>query len=47
VIPGDQLFLEIILVKRRQNLIKMAGKATVEETLVTEAEIMAVTGDKL
>jgi beta-hydroxyacyl-ACP dehydratase FabZ len=47
VIPGDQLLLEMILVKRRQNLFKMAGKATVEETLVTEAEILAMTGDKL
>jgi beta-hydroxyacyl-ACP dehydratase FabZ len=46
VIPGDQLILEMISLKRRTNLFKMAGKATVEGTLVVEAEIMAMTGEK-
>jgi beta-hydroxyacyl-ACP dehydratase FabZ len=46
VIPGDQLILEMISLKRRTNLFKMAGKATVDGTLVVEAEIMAMTGEK-
>jgi beta-hydroxyacyl-ACP dehydratase FabZ len=46
VIPGDQLILEIIAMKRRANLFKMAGKATVDGTLVAEAEVMAMTGER-
>jgi 3-hydroxyacyl-[acyl-carrier-protein] dehydratase len=46
VIPGDQLILEIIALKRRANLFKMAGKATVDGTLVAEAEVMAMTGEQ-
>jgi len=46
VIPGDQLILEIIAMKRRANLFKMAGKATVDGTLVAEAEVMAMTGEQ-
>lgn len=46
VIPGDQLILEIIAMKRRANLFKMAGKATVDGTLVAEAEVMAMTGEE-
>ena len=46
VIPGDQLILEMISLKRRTNLFKMAGKATVDGTLVVEAQIMAMTGEK-
>ena len=46
VIPGDQLILEMISLKRRTNLFKMAGKATVDGTLVVEAEIIAMTGEK-
>ena len=46
VIPGDQLILEIIPIKKRANLFKMSGKATVDGTLVAEAEVMAMTGEK-
>ncbi len=46
VIAGDQLILEIIAMKRRANLFKMSGKATVDGTLVAEAEVMAMTGQK-
>ena len=46
VVPGDQLILETIPIKRRANLFKMSGKATVDGTLVAEAEVMAMTGEK-
>lgn len=46
VVPGDQLVLEVIAMKRRANLFKMAGKATVDGTLVAEAEVMAMTGEQ-
>ncbi len=46
VIPGDQLIVEMISLKRRTNLFKMAGKASVDGNLVAEAEIMAMTGGK-
>ena len=45
VIPGDQLIFEIIPLKRRANVFKMSGKATVDGTLVAEAEVMAMTGE--
>lgn len=45
VVPGDQLIFEIIPVKRRANVFKMSGKATVDGTLVAEAEVMAMTGE--
>jgi beta-hydroxyacyl-ACP dehydratase FabZ len=46
VIPGDQLILEIMWTKRRGNVSKMFGKATVDGTLVAEAEVMAMTEEK-
>ncbi|MCK4389141.1 MAG: 3-hydroxyacyl-ACP dehydratase FabZ [Desulfobacterales bacterium] len=46
VVPGDQLVLEVIWTKRRGNVSKMFGKATVDETLVAEAEILAMTGQE-
>jgi len=46
VIPGDQLVLEIIWTKRRGNVSRMSGKATVDGSLVAEAEVMAMTGEK-
>ncbi|MBW1675341.1 MAG: 3-hydroxyacyl-ACP dehydratase FabZ [Deltaproteobacteria bacterium] len=46
VIPGDQLILEIIPIKRRANVFKMSGKATVAGTLVAEAEVMAMIGEE-
>ncbi|MBW1859714.1 MAG: 3-hydroxyacyl-ACP dehydratase FabZ [Deltaproteobacteria bacterium] len=44
VIPGDQLVLEITWTKRRGNVSKMSGRATVEGVLVAEGEVMAMTG---
>jgi len=46
VVPGDQLVLEIVWTKRRGNVAKMSGKATVDGTLVAEAEIMAMVGEE-
>ena len=46
VVPGDQLVLEIVWSKRRGNVSKMSGKATVDGTLVAEAEVMAMTEEK-
>ena len=46
VVPGDQLLLEIVWTKRRGNVSKMSGKATVDGTLVAEAEVMAMMEEK-
>ena len=39
VIPGDQLRLEVTIVKRRRPLWKMSGRAHVGDALVAEAEL--------
>ncbi len=41
VYPGDQLILELVNLKRKRNIWKMAGKAYVADRLVAEAELMA------
>ena len=46
VVPGDQLILEVTLLKKRLRAIKMSGTATVDKTLVAEAEFMATIGEK-
>ena len=46
VIPGDQLILEIMWTRRRGNVSRMSGKATVDGTLVAEAEVMAMMEEK-
>jgi 3-hydroxyacyl-[acyl-carrier-protein] dehydratase len=46
VVPGDQLIFDIVWMKRRANVSKMSGKATVEGKVVAEAEITALTGEK-
>ena len=40
--PGDQLQLEVKLVKQKRNLWKFFGKATVDGELVVSADIMCV-----
>ncbi|MBF0185334.1 MAG: 3-hydroxyacyl-ACP dehydratase FabZ [Magnetococcales bacterium] len=45
VIPGDQLRLELTLLKRRRDIWRFAGRAYVDDQLVTEAELMAMTRD--
>ncbi len=44
VVPGDQLIFEAKLLKMREKVVKMSGKATVEDNLVAEAELMASFG---
>ena len=46
VVPGDTLRLEMTVVKRRSNVAKMAGRATVNGVLVAEAEVMCKLEDK-
>jgi len=47
VVPGDQLILEIVLLKARSNAVKMSCTATVDGELAAEAEIMATFGEKI
>jgi 3-hydroxyacyl-[acyl-carrier-protein] dehydratase len=44
VVPGDQLVLELVALRTGTRVWKMAGKAFVGETVVTEAELMATIG---
>jgi beta-hydroxyacyl-ACP dehydratase FabZ len=46
VVPGDTLRLEMQIIKRRPNVAKMAGRATVDGQLVAEAEVMCKLADK-
>ena len=46
VVPGDQLLLDVKILQQRSKVFKMAGKATVGNTLVAEAEFLAMLGDK-
>ncbi|UCH63010.1 MAG: bifunctional UDP-3-O-[3-hydroxymyristoyl] N-acetylglucosamine deacetylase/3-hydroxyacyl-ACP dehydratase [Fidelibacterota bacterium] len=46
VVPGDQLVLEVELIKIRLNTCKLAGKALVDGELAAEAEMMAMIADR-
>jgi beta-hydroxyacyl-ACP dehydratase FabZ len=46
VVPGDQLRIEMIVIKRKGSVAKMAGKATVDGKVVAEAEVMCKLQDK-
>jgi len=46
VVPGDQLRLEVELLRARQTIFKMAGKAFVGNVLVAQAELSAALMDK-
>lgn len=39
--PGDQLIFKLEMIRQKSKLTKMAGKAFVNDELVTEAELMA------
>jgi len=45
VVPGDQLILEIDLLRMRSNAIKMAGIAKVDGNIVAEGQFMAAYGE--
>ena len=46
VVPGDQLRIEMIVIRRKGSVAKMAGRATVDGVLVAEAEVMCKLQDK-
>jgi beta-hydroxyacyl-ACP dehydratase FabZ len=46
VVPGDQLRMELQMLKRKASVAKMSGKATVDGALVAEAEVMCKLEDK-
>lgn len=41
VVPGDQLFYDLTVTKKKSRFWKMEGKAFVDDKLVAEAELMA------
>ena len=46
VIPGDQLRLELEIMKHRQAIWKFKGRAFVEDQLVAEADLLAMLGEE-
>ena len=46
VVPGDQLRIEMTVIRRKGSVAKMAGRATVDGLLVAEAEVMCKLQDK-
>jgi len=46
VVPGDQLRMEMTVVKRKATVAKMAGRATVNGVVVAEAEVMCKLADR-
>ena len=46
VVPGDTLRIEMSVIKRRSNVAKMAGRATVDGAVVAEAEVMCKLEEK-
>ena len=47
VIPGDQLMIEVLILKERSKAIKMSGIVQVDGVKVAEAEFMATVGEKI
>ncbi|MFC1895198.1 3-hydroxyacyl-ACP dehydratase FabZ [Thermodesulfobacteriota bacterium] len=45
VVPGDQLMLEVTLLRQRARVVKISGTATVDGSVAAEAELMAALGD--
>ncbi len=46
VIPGDQLILDVEIIKQRAKVIKLAGVAKVDGQVAAEAELMATFEEK-
>lgn len=44
VVPGDQLIFELNLLKMKRGVMVMDGKASVDDQIVTEAQLMASFG---
>ena len=47
VVPGDQLRIDMKVIRRKGTVAKMAGHATVDGVLVAEAEVMCKLEDKV
>lgn len=47
VLPGDQLRIEMSVLKRKATVAKMAGKATVDGVVVAEATVMCKLADRV
>jgi 3-hydroxyacyl-[acyl-carrier-protein] dehydratase len=46
VVPGDQVMMDIKVLKQRGNVWRFSGTATVDGKLVSEAEFTAMVTDK-
>jgi beta-hydroxyacyl-ACP dehydratase FabZ len=46
VVPGDQLRIEMKVIKKKATVAKMAGQATVDGTVVAEATVMCKLADR-
>jgi 3-hydroxyacyl-[acyl-carrier-protein] dehydratase len=46
VVPGNQLRIEMTVLRRKASVAKMAGRATVDGVIVAEAEVMCKLEDK-
>ena len=46
VIPGDQLRLEVEIIQKRRNVVRVSGRAFVGEERAAEAEILATITDQ-
>ena len=46
VVPGDQLRMELEIVRHRHTIWGFKGKAFVEDQLVAEADLLAMLGDE-
>jgi beta-hydroxyacyl-ACP dehydratase FabZ len=46
VLPGDQLRIEMKMVKKKASVVKMRGHATVDGVVVAEAEVMCKLGER-
>jgi 3-hydroxyacyl-[acyl-carrier-protein] dehydratase len=46
VVPGDQMIMELTLLKRKASIWKLAGKAMVEGDVAAEALLIAAISDK-
>lgn len=46
VVPGDELRMEMSVLKRKASVAKMAGRATVNGAVVAEVEVMCKLADK-
>jgi beta-hydroxyacyl-ACP dehydratase FabZ len=46
VVPGDQVIMELEIIRRRGKTLKLSGNARVDHDLVAEAELLAMVGQE-